>query len=64
MERGHLFDLTAGDERLLEAGMVVHMPPAPRLPGEFGVGVSETAIVTETGCEVLSTLPTAVVVNR
>lgn len=61
---GHLFDLKAGDERLVEAGMVVHMPPALRLPGEFGVGVSETAIVTETGCEVLSTLPRAVAVNR
>lgn len=54
---GRIFDLKADDHRTIEAGMVFHMPPALRLPGAFGVGVSETVIVTEDGCEPLSTQP-------
>lgn len=60
---GRIFDLKAGDPRRIEPGMVFHMPPALRLPGGFGVGVSETAIVTETGCESLSKLSRALTVR-
>jgi Xaa-Pro dipeptidase len=60
---GRIFDLKAGDRRPIEAGMVFHMPPALRLPGGFGVGVSETAIVTEAGCEPLSKLPRTLTVR-
>ena len=48
---GRLFDLKAGDERELSAGMVFHMPPAVRIPNVCGAGVSETIVVTESGCE-------------
>lgn len=46
---GSIFDLKADDPRLLEDGMVLHLPPALREIAEFGVGVSETILVTSTG---------------
>ena len=36
--------------------MTFHIPPALRAYGHFGVGVSETVVVTETGCRVLGTI--------
>jgi Xaa-Pro dipeptidase len=54
---GHIASLRAGDEMLLEPGMVFHIPPAVRLPGETVYGVSETIAVTEDGCEVLTDFP-------
>lgn len=54
---GRFFDVKAGDERVLEAGMVLHMPPALRVPEEVGVGLSETVVVTEDGCEALTQFP-------
>jgi Xaa-Pro dipeptidase len=53
---GHIIDLKKGDERVLEPGMVFHMPPALRELNRYGVGVSETVVVTEKGCEVLTQL--------
>lgn len=53
---GHVIDLKADDPRVLTAGMVFHMPPALRDPGRIGVGLSETIVVTEDGCEPLSRL--------
>jgi Xaa-Pro dipeptidase len=37
--------------------MVFHMPPALRIPRQYGLGFSETVLVTETGCEVLTSFP-------
>jgi Xaa-Pro dipeptidase len=37
--------------------MTFHMPPALREYGKYGFGVSETIVVSETGCEVLTTFP-------
>jgi Xaa-Pro dipeptidase len=54
---GHIIDLKKDDPRVLEPGMVFHMPPALRKYDKFGVGVSETVTVTETGCEVLTNFP-------
>jgi Xaa-Pro dipeptidase len=53
----HLMDLKADDPRPLEAGMVFHMPPALRKAWRAGVGVSETIVVMEDGCEPLSSFP-------
>lgn len=50
---GHIMSLQKGDHRVLEPGMVFHMPPALRELGAYGVGFSETVVVTETGCQVL-----------
>jgi Xaa-Pro aminopeptidase len=46
---------TSEDE--LEPGMVVTIEPGIYLPGVGGVRLEEDVLVTESGCEVLSTLP-------
>lgn len=51
---GHIFSLRRDDPRQLQPGMVFHIPPALRTYGRGGVGFSETILVTETGCEVLT----------
>ena len=53
---GNVLSLFTGIDRVIEAGMVFHMPPALRVYGHFTVGVSETAIVTESGCRPLSSI--------
>ena len=60
---GHICSLQKGDKRVLEPGMVYHMPPAIRQAGEYGVGFSETVIVTETGCEILTNSPRKLIVK-
>lgn len=60
---GHICSLQKGDKRILQPGMVFHMPPAIRELGVFGVGFSETVIVTETGCEVCTDYPRELVVR-
>jgi Xaa-Pro dipeptidase len=42
---------------VLQAGMTFHASTSLRRLGEFGVTVSETIAVTETGCEVLTQVP-------
>ena len=54
---GHIVSLRRDDPRLLEPGMVFHMPPALRAFQRLCVGMSETVLVSETGCEVLTTYP-------
>lgn len=51
---GHIIDLKKDDPRVLEPGMVFHIPPALRVLNEYGVGVSETVVVAEHGCEVIT----------
>lgn len=52
---GHFLGLQRDDNTILKPGMVFHMPPALRDFGKLGVGFSETVLVTETGCEPLTT---------
>jgi Xaa-Pro dipeptidase len=54
---GGVLSIYEGVTRELEPGMAFHIPPALRRYGAFTVGVSETVIVTETGCRPLSTIP-------
>ncbi len=54
---GHIVSLRRDDPTPLEPGMVFHMPPALRVPRRYGLGFSETVLVTETGCEVLTAFP-------
>lgn len=52
------FALVTNNDRPLEAGMVFHIPMTLRVNGEFGVGLSQTFVVTERGePEVLSEIP-------
>ena len=52
-----MLSLYTGVETRLQPGMAFHLPPALRIYGEFTVGVSETAIVTDSGCKTLPRLP-------
>ncbi len=54
---GHIISLRRDDPTPLEPGMVFHIPPALRVPREYGLGFSETVLVTATGCEVLTQFP-------
>jgi Xaa-Pro dipeptidase len=54
---GHIVSLRKGDRTPLETGMVFHLPVALRDYGVSCVGLSETVLVTEKGCEVLTHYP-------
>ncbi len=43
-----------GDETVLAPGMVFHLPTCFRVPNRFGVGLSETLLITDDGCEPLT----------
>ena len=49
--------IRAGTSTVLQAGMVFHQPIALRLPGRLGVAFSETVLITDTGCDPLTTTP-------
>ncbi|MEO1102900.1 MAG: Xaa-Pro peptidase family protein [Pseudomonadota bacterium] len=53
---GNVLSLFRGVDRVLEPGMAFHIPPALRDYGRYTVGVSETAVLTETGCRTLGTV--------
>jgi Xaa-Pro dipeptidase len=54
---GHFLGLQKDDPTVLVAGMVFHMPPAIRQLDMYGFGLSETVLVTESGCDVLTVYP-------
>ena len=54
---GHFLDLKENDPAVLEAGMTFHMPMSLRADGELAVAVSESVLVAEHGCEVLTKYP-------
>ena len=54
---GHIVSLRKDDPTELEPGMVFHMPPALRAFQRLCVGMSESVLVTETGCDVLTQHP-------
>jgi Xaa-Pro dipeptidase len=60
---GQVMDLKSGDPRELKPGMVFHVVPIVFLPGVAGIGFSETVLVTETGSEVLTSLPHTLLVK-
>lgn len=51
------FAIVVNNHRPLKAGMVFHIPMTLRINGQLGVGLSQTFVVTESGCEVFSKLP-------
>ena len=51
---GQIISIKKRERRLLQAGMTFHLIPLVFIPGLASVGVSETVLVTETGCESLT----------
>ncbi len=60
---GEIISLRQGEERELVPGMTFHMPPLCLKYREYGIGFSETIVVTETGCERFSKLPREIVIK-
>ncbi len=44
-------------DQILEAGMVVTVEPGVYIPGKFGMRLEDDVLVTESGCQILTTLP-------
>lgn len=51
---GQILSMQPGERRPLRANMTFHLLPWVQIPGEGGVGITETIRVTETGCELLT----------
>ncbi|HJT68893.1 MAG TPA: Xaa-Pro peptidase family protein [Terriglobales bacterium] len=49
--------LAAAQKDVLQPGMVVTIEPGIYLPGKWGVRIEDTVVVTETGCEILTSCP-------
>jgi Xaa-Pro dipeptidase len=54
---GHIMSIWANDERPLRAGMTFHIVPGIFVPGRHLIVISETLLVTPSGCEVLTDFP-------
>jgi Xaa-Pro dipeptidase len=54
---GHIISINRGEKRLLQQNMTFHLTPSVLIPNEMGLCTSATIRVTETGCEVLNTVP-------
>ncbi|MEM7120589.1 MAG: Xaa-Pro peptidase family protein [Pseudomonadota bacterium] len=54
---GLVMDIAEGNERPLEAGMVFHLVPMVGFRGWGNMGFSETVLVAEGGCEILTDMP-------
>ena len=50
---GQIISIKEGERRLLQAGMTFHLISLVFIPGLASVAVSETVLVTETGCKSL-----------
>ncbi len=61
---GEIISLQQKEPRLLQEGMTFHMPPLCLKYREFGIGFSETIVITKNGCERLSKLPRDIVINN
>jgi Xaa-Pro dipeptidase len=54
---GNILSIVGGESRPMQPGMVFHLVPGIFVPNVCGVTVSETVLVTESGCEPITTFP-------
>jgi Xaa-Pro dipeptidase len=54
---GEIMSIWEGDERPLQPGMTFHLVPGFLELGRYAIIVSDTVLVTETGCEVVTDFP-------
>jgi Xaa-Pro dipeptidase len=60
---GAILSLFSNVDRVLEPGMVFHLPATLRRYGHWTVGASETVIVTNSGIDILSSLPRSLTIR-
>lgn len=53
----HSIGIRENADDVLQPGMTFHTPRSLRVPGQIAIGFSETILVTDTGCEVLTCHP-------
>ncbi len=51
---GHIISMRQGHDMLLEPGMTFHLIPWVQVPGYAGVGITETIVVEDGGCCILT----------
>lgn len=61
---GEILSLRQGEKRALKPGMTFHMPPTNMNYRKYGIGYSESIIVTEDGCEKFSEVPLELVIKQ
>jgi Xaa-Pro aminopeptidase len=49
--------IAAAQKEVLRPGMVITIEPGVYLPGKWGIRIEDTVVVTETGCEILTSCP-------
>jgi Xaa-Pro dipeptidase len=54
---GHIMSIWDGDERPLQPGMTFHLVPGFLDLGRYAITVSDTVLVTDSGCEVITNYP-------
>ena len=61
---GEIISLRQGEEREIQPGMTFHMPPTNMNYRNYGIGYSESIVVTENGCEKFSNLPLELIIKK
>ena len=54
---GHFSKIREGDQHILEPGMVFHLVPGIVEFGKWSIGNTDTVLITEEGCEVITNFP-------
>lgn len=54
---GHIMSIWDGDERPLRPGMTFHLVPGFGELGKYNIVISETVLVTGSGCETVTHFP-------